>query len=186
MRSTISALGANTRIRHETISVTQPMRFSIAMSVSAGPSISTRLRGLVERQLRQRRPGRAELGNPGRQLLLGEFGPFQGKARPVVLVGHCPNLGRLFAQNRPDSSCVHCAGIRLRHHRLHQRLHRHRYRGQRDRHRHRHHHRQRDRHAPHVVVERGETATAVGCRPSGSRLCRRRNSRTVAELKLMA
>ena len=54
--------------------------------------------GLVERQLRQRRPGRAELGNPGRQLLLGELRPFQGKAQPVVLVGHGPNLGRLFAQ----------------------------------------------------------------------------------------
>ena len=54
--------------------------------------------GLVERQLRQRRPGRTELGNPGRQLLVRELGPFQGKAQPVVLVGHRPHPGRCLAQ----------------------------------------------------------------------------------------
>jgi len=54
--------------------------------------------GLVERQLRQRRSGRTELGNPGRQLLVRELGPFQGKAPPVALVGHCPNPGRCLAQ----------------------------------------------------------------------------------------
>ena len=34
--------GTNTRVRHETISVVQPMRLSAARSPSAGPSISTR------------------------------------------------------------------------------------------------------------------------------------------------
>ena len=36
--------GTNTRVRHETISVAQPMRLSAARSPSAGPSISTRSR----------------------------------------------------------------------------------------------------------------------------------------------
>ena len=54
--------------------------------------------GLVERQFRQRRSDRAEPGNAGRQLLLPGLGHVQSKTQPVSLVGHGPNLGRLFAQ----------------------------------------------------------------------------------------
>ena len=43
MRSIVPAFGTNTRVRQETISTVHPMRLSAGRSVSAGPSISTRL-----------------------------------------------------------------------------------------------------------------------------------------------
>ena len=47
--------GTNTRVRHETISVVQPMRLSAARSPSAGPSISTRT-APIRRRLARRQP----------------------------------------------------------------------------------------------------------------------------------
>ena len=45
------------------------------------------LSSLVEGQLRQRRPGHAQLGNPGLQLLFPAPGQFERVAQPVHLVG---------------------------------------------------------------------------------------------------
>ena len=53
---------------------------------------------LVERQLRQRRPGRAQLRKPGLQLVLPGLGHFQGMAQPVSLVGQRPDPGLAVAQ----------------------------------------------------------------------------------------
>ena len=56
---------------------------------------------LVERQLRQRRPGRAQLRKPGLQLVLPGLGHFQGMAQPVSLVGQRPDPGLAVAQYPP-------------------------------------------------------------------------------------
>ena len=53
---------------------------------------------LVEGQFRQRRSGRAELGNPGRQLLLPGLRHAQGEAQTVSLVGQRPRPGFAVAQ----------------------------------------------------------------------------------------
>ncbi len=55
-------------------------------------------RDLVDRQLRKRCSDRAELGNPGRQLLVGPLGHVQRKAQPEDLVRQRPNPVRLIEQ----------------------------------------------------------------------------------------
>ena len=54
--------------------------------------------GLVERQLRQRRPGCAELGKPGLQRHLPGLRPLQGNTQPEDIVGQRPNPVRLVAK----------------------------------------------------------------------------------------
>ena len=54
--------------------------------------------GLVGRQLRQRRPDRPELDEPGLQGLLPGLGPVQGNAQPEDLLRQRPNPVRLIAQ----------------------------------------------------------------------------------------
>ena len=56
---------------------------------------------LVERQLRQRRPGRAQLRKPDLQHVLPGLGHFQGMAQPVSLVGQRPDPGLAVAQYPP-------------------------------------------------------------------------------------
>ena len=59
------------------------------------PQDGAQVSGLVGRQLRQRRPGRPKLHNPGLQLLLPGLGHLQGIAQPEDLVGQRlgPGLG---------------------------------------------------------------------------------------------
>ena len=57
------------------------------------PQRRAQLSSLVGRQLRQRRPGRPKLGEPGLQLLLTGFGHLQGMAQPENLVGQRPGAG---------------------------------------------------------------------------------------------
>ena len=62
------------------------------------PQRRAQLSSLVGRQLRQRRPGRPKLGEPGLQLLLTGFGHLQGMAQPETLVGQRPGAGLGVAQ----------------------------------------------------------------------------------------
>ena len=62
------------------------------------PQRRAQLSGLVARQLRQRRPGRPELDEPGLQLLLPGLGHLQGIAQPEDLVGQRPGTGLAVAQ----------------------------------------------------------------------------------------
>ena len=62
------------------------------------PQRRAQLSGLVARKLRQRRPGRPELDEPGLQLLLPGLGHLQGMAQPENLVGQRPGTGLAVAQ----------------------------------------------------------------------------------------
>ena len=62
------------------------------------PQGRTQLGSLVGRQLRQRRPGRPKLGEPGLQLLLTGFGHLQGMAQPENLVRQRSGPGLAVAQ----------------------------------------------------------------------------------------
>ena len=62
------------------------------------PESHTQMGDLVGRQLRQRRPDRPELDEPGLQGLLPGLGPVQGTAQPEDLLRQRPNPVRLIAQ----------------------------------------------------------------------------------------
>ena len=72
--------------------------FDRRLLASRPPQDVAQVSGLVRRQLRQRRPGRPKLHNPGLQLLLPGLGDVQGVAQPEDLVGQRPGPGLGVAQ----------------------------------------------------------------------------------------
>ena len=73
-------------------------RLDRSLLAPRSPQRRAQLSSLVGRQLRQRRPGRPKLGEPGLQLLLPGLEHLQGMAQPEDLVGQRPGPGLGVAQ----------------------------------------------------------------------------------------